>query len=567
MEADAPPTTSEVSFPGGEQEQLATTPSPPAKKQRALAGMPDPADSEVIELSPRTLLATTNRFVCEVCRKGFQREQHLHLHRRGHNLPLLKPRNKMTTRPRAPRRRVYLCPDPACVHHDPTCAFDDLADLENHFDLRHCEKKWKCGKCSKLYAVHSDWKAHAKTCGSREYRCDCGTIFSRRDNFISHRTFCDARPKERESTKAAALRLASDASSSSNFLSPEGTHGHGRHLAPRPHMSATALCQKAWHVGATSSCSSSINKQDITVIRVENDNHKGRIRREDDDKHGGLVNRESEKRDIMELITSHDPSSKRFTTISIVGAQGLGKTTLASLVYWDNAMYRSFEARAWICLSDACDYEGLLSYVVESLTGVSCRLSERDELEELVREELMGKKFLLVLDHLHENNAEICRHLIPLVGVGEKGSAVMVTTNSNMVVGRLGTATSHAYYLRPFIFDEFLDMATPHTLYSSPLKNIISSVSSEYYGSPMLAKAIRGILYYSELTQNCLDRFLDEYLGDTLDSKLTEILSKPGNPMHNLFYLSYSYLHRNQKMCLVYCSLFPRDILTVKKSC
>ncbi|KAJ1419049.1 Zinc finger C2H2-type [Sesbania bispinosa] len=57
----------------------------PPKKKRNLPGMPDP-DAEVIALSPKTLMAT-NRFVCEICNKGFQRDQNLQLHRRGHNLP------------------------------------------------------------------------------------------------------------------------------------------------------------------------------------------------------------------------------------------------------------------------------------------------------------------------------------------------------------------------------------------------------------------------------------------------------------------------------------------------
>ncbi|PIM98201.1 hypothetical protein CDL12_29322 [Handroanthus impetiginosus] len=35
-----------------------------------------------------------------------------------------------------------------------------------------------------------------KTCGTREYRCDCGTLFSRRDSFITHRAFCDALAQE-----------------------------------------------------------------------------------------------------------------------------------------------------------------------------------------------------------------------------------------------------------------------------------------------------------------------------------------------------------------------------------
>lgn len=128
----------------------------------------------VIALSPKTLMAT-NRFVCEVCNKGFQREQNLQLHRRGHNLPW-KLRQKST---KEARRRVYLCPEPTCVHHDPSRPLGDLTGIKKHFCRKHGEKKWKCDKCSKRYAVQSDWKAHSKTCGTREYRCDCGTLFSR----------------------------------------------------------------------------------------------------------------------------------------------------------------------------------------------------------------------------------------------------------------------------------------------------------------------------------------------------------------------------------------------------
>ncbi|CAJ1977602.1 unnamed protein product [Sphenostylis stenocarpa] len=148
-------------------------------------------DAEVIALSPKTLMAT-NRFICEVCSKGFQREQNLQLHRRGHNLPW-KLKQKTT---KEPKRKVYLCPEPTCVHHDPSRALGDLTGIKKHYSRKHGEKKWKCDKCSKKYAVQSDWKAHSKTCGTKEYRCDCGTLFSRRDSFITHRAFCDALAQE-----------------------------------------------------------------------------------------------------------------------------------------------------------------------------------------------------------------------------------------------------------------------------------------------------------------------------------------------------------------------------------
>ncbi|KAE8668182.1 Zinc finger protein MAGPIE [Hibiscus syriacus] len=160
--------------------------------------IPDP-EAEVIALSPKTLMAT-NRFLCEVCGKGFQRDQNLQLHRRGHNLPWkLKQRSTKEV-----RKRVYVCPEKTCVHHHPLRALGDLTGIKKHFYRKHGEKKWKCEKCSKRYAVQSDWKAHSKTCGTREYKCDCGTLFSRRDSFITHRAFCDALAEETARVNAAS---------------------------------------------------------------------------------------------------------------------------------------------------------------------------------------------------------------------------------------------------------------------------------------------------------------------------------------------------------------------------
>ncbi|KAE8684104.1 Zinc finger protein NUTCRACKER [Hibiscus syriacus] len=287
------------------KEQPHTVP-PPTKKKRSLPGTPDP-NAEVIALSPKTLLAT-NRFVCEICNKGFQREQNLQLHRRGHNLPWkLKQRTTAEI-----RKRVYVCPEPSCVHHNPARALGDLTGIKKHFCRKHGEKKWKCDKCSKKYAVQSDWKAHSKTCGTKEYKCDCGTIFSRRDSFITHRAFCDSLTEENNKASqglavpnvgptnpqgqvvaAAADHLipaipinnnpnisdpfSNDTKSSLQPLNMTRTmfsDGHGSvfggakpgnirfdgnsgHLFSGPaSMSATALLQKAAQMGATASTSS-----------------------------------------------------------------------------------------------------------------------------------------------------------------------------------------------------------------------------------------------------------------------------------------------------------------------
>ncbi|KAL4583695.1 hypothetical protein LXL04_008278 [Taraxacum kok-saghyz] len=271
-----------------------TQSQPPLKKKRSLPGNPDP-EAEVISLSPKTLMAT-NRFVCEICNKGFQRDQNLQLHRRGHNLPWkLKQRSKNEV----VRKKVYVCPEVNCVHHEPSRALGDLTGIKKHFCRKHGEKKWKCDKCSKRYAVQSDWKAHSKTCGTREYRCDCGTLFSRRDSFITHRAFCDALAEESARaitgldptvpgptpTRFNDLHLLNpihntflkkeehpfpwlqpqtqnqtQTQSQEKDCSPSSTsHGGGGggpnviayHPAPSAYMSATALLQKAAQMGTS----------------------------------------------------------------------------------------------------------------------------------------------------------------------------------------------------------------------------------------------------------------------------------------------------------------------------
>ncbi|XP_010558174.1 PREDICTED: protein indeterminate-domain 1 [Tarenaya hassleriana] len=213
-------------------------PKSAGKKKRNLPGMPDP-DAEVIALSPKTLLAT-NRFVCEICNKGFQRDQNLQLHRRGHNLPWkLRQRSSKEV-----KKKVYVCPEPTCVHHDPSRALGDLTGIKKHFCRKHGEKKWKCEKCSKKYAVQSDWKAHSKICGTKEYKCDCGTLFSRRDSFITHRAFCDALAEESARNHNHGKKQNPEMASRKNLepdpKSPIAAHSPPPPLPPAPPPASVA---------------------------------------------------------------------------------------------------------------------------------------------------------------------------------------------------------------------------------------------------------------------------------------------------------------------------------------
>ncbi|KAD2392966.1 hypothetical protein E3N88_39943 [Mikania micrantha] len=241
---------------------------PTIKRKRNLPGTPGNLntilnpEAEVIALSPKTLMAT-NRFMCEICGKGFQRDQNLQLHRRGHNLPWkLKQRSSKEL----VRKRVYVCPEKTCVHNHPSRALGDLTGIKKHFCRKHGEKKWKCAKCSKCYAVQSDWKAHSKTCGTREYKCDCGTIFSRKDSFITHRAFCDALAEE-------TARMTS--TSHFNNLPPASSLGSiNYHFVGPPVLAGPTMAQQLpSNIFKPVSTNQDITRQDGLSLWTSNNNN------------------------------------------------------------------------------------------------------------------------------------------------------------------------------------------------------------------------------------------------------------------------------------------------------
>ncbi|XP_047086013.1 protein indeterminate-domain 16-like [Lolium rigidum] len=183
----------------------------PAKRKRRPPGTPDP-DAEVVALTPQTLLES-DRYVCEICGQGFQREQNLQMHRRRHKVPwrLVKRApappsgggedgsngggtgGAGAASTAAPRKRVFVCPEPSCLHHDPAHALGDLVGIKKHFRRKHGgRRQWVCARCAKGYAVQSDYKAHLKTCGTRGHSCDCGRVFSRVESFIEHQDACNS---------------------------------------------------------------------------------------------------------------------------------------------------------------------------------------------------------------------------------------------------------------------------------------------------------------------------------------------------------------------------------------
>jgi hypothetical protein len=226
----------------------------------------------------------SDRYVCEICNQGFQRDQNLQMHRRRHKVPwkLLKKASLIT------HKRVYVCPELTCLHHDPSHALGDLVGIKKHFRRKHCnEKQWVCDKCSKGYAVQSDYKAHLKTCGTRGHCCDCGRVFSRVESFIEHQDMCNAAEVQKlagsmQRGENEKQHLRKSSTTFQHTSSPTTTAGRRNILSSyneeSPSQSSDTTAAPFAHSGisdntAGSADSSRLNEQVISTKTLDSNSH------------------------------------------------------------------------------------------------------------------------------------------------------------------------------------------------------------------------------------------------------------------------------------------------------
>ncbi|XLS43931.1 hypothetical protein HN51_000796, partial [Arachis hypogaea] len=150
-----------------------------------------------------------------------------------------------------------------------------------------------------------------------------------------------------------------------------------------------------------------------------------------------ICGRDDERKNLKEYLLSEDAvtdGGSKIGVLAIVGMGGLGKTTLAKLLYNDAQVKEKFDVKAWASVSKDFDVFKLAKSLLESITSAATNLDNFDALRAELQKNLSGKRFLLVLDDIWNAGYVDWTNLMHIFNVGQMGSKIIVTTRHQDVV-------------------------------------------------------------------------------------------------------------------------------------
>jgi hypothetical protein len=267
-----------------------------------------------------------------------------------------------------------------------------------------------------------------------------------------------------------------------------------------------------------------------------------------------VIGRNDDKENIIGLLRQPDHANRDVNIIPIVGLGGLGKTTIAQLVYDDKRVVEYFELRMWICVSEDFDVNRLIREILIELgVKIDLKSSTTNTLQTNLREKLENKKFLLVLDDVWNEDRSKWIDLERLLSGGSKGSRIVVTTRSQLVASIMGTGSAYILNCLPegdclslfvkWAFKEGEDKQYPNLL------EIGKEIVKKCKGVPLAIRTL-GSLLFSKVDEREW-KFVR-------DNKIWKLEQKEGDILPALK-LSYDQMSTHLKQCFAFCSVFQKD--------
>ncbi|KAI9400772.1 hypothetical protein POPTR_001G029300v4 [Populus trichocarpa] len=263
-----------------------------------------------------------------------------------------------------------------------------------------------------------------------------------------------------------------------------------------------------------------------------------------------VCGRDHDKEAILKLLLSDVSNGKNLDVIPIVGMGGIGKTTLAQLVYNDRGVQESFDLKAWVCVSENFDVFKITNDVLEEFGSVIDDARTPNQLQLKLRERLMGQKFLLVLDDVWNNSyADWDILMRPLKSAGQ-GSKIIVTTRNESVASVMRTVAT--YRLKELTNDDCWFLFAKHAFDDGnsslhpDLQVIGREIVRKCKGLPLAAKTLGGLLR----SKRDAKEWMKILRSDMWDLPIDNILLA--------LRLSYRYLPSHLKQCFAYSAIFPK---------
>ncbi|XP_050283981.1 putative disease resistance RPP13-like protein 1 isoform X2 [Quercus robur] len=267
----------------------------------------------------------------------------------------------------------------------------------------------------------------------------------------------------------------------------------------------------------------------------------------------GVYGRNIDKEEIFKKLQLDNANGDEICVVPIVGMGGVGKTTLARLVYNDNRVKENFDLKAWVCVSDTFDGSRIAKTILEEVTLSNCDIHSLNLLQIRIRESLKGKKFLLVLDDVWNEEYIAWDDLVTMFRCGAQEIKIIITTRSEKVASIVHPISSHR--LMQLSEEDCWLLFAKHAFKNGKssenfdIELIGRDIVRKCKGLPLAAKALGGMLQFKQ----DLREWKQILESDIWDLPEGESYILPA------LRLSYHYLSSHLKQCFTYCSIFPKD--------
>ncbi|CAJ1977959.1 unnamed protein product [Sphenostylis stenocarpa] len=267
-----------------------------------------------------------------------------------------------------------------------------------------------------------------------------------------------------------------------------------------------------------------------------------------------IYGRDDEKEMILNWLCSHTETHNQLSILSIVGMGGMGKTTLAQHVYNDPRIEEAkFDLKAWVCVSDEYNVFKVTREILEAVHNSIDDSRNLEMVQGRLKEKLTGRKFLLVLDDVWNEDRDQWKSLQTPLKYGAKGSKILVTTRSSKVATTV--LSNKVHELKQLQEDHSWQLFAKHAFQDNnhrlnvEVESIGKKIVEKCKGLPLALETI-GCLLHTKSSVSEWDSVLISKIWD---------LPKEDSKIVPALLLSYYHLPSHLKRCFAYCALFPKD--------